>query len=117
MAIHEHRVNYSTIKQWVLEAYFDFCRDRGVALERPHAEILGGISYEYEGCFERPIEILMLEVICMALNGGWYQQPMKYHKAKIQKLIAEYRLENLLADVPSDEAELFVHDLKILKLI
>jgi hypothetical protein len=100
-----------------MEAYFDFCRDRGVVLGRPHAEILGGISYEYEGCFERPIERLMLEVICMVLNGGWYQQPMSYHRDQIQKFITESSLEDLLADVPQEEANLFRHDLEILKLV
>lgn len=100
-----------------MEAYFDFCRDRGVVLGRPHAEILGGVSYEYEGAFERPVERLMLEVVCMVLNGGWYQQPMNYHREQIQKIVADDSLENLLADVPQEEAETFRHDLKILKLI
>jgi hypothetical protein len=117
MALHEHRVTYPTIKQWVMEAYFDFCRDRGVVMGRPHAEILGGVSYEYEGCFERPVERLMLEVVCMVLNGGWYQQPMDYHREQIQKILVESSLENLLSDVPQEEADLFRHDLKILKLI
>lgn len=117
MTLHEHRVTYLTIKQWVMEAYFDFCRDRGVVLGRPHAEILGGVSYEYEGCFERPVERLMLEVVCLILNGGWYPQPMNYHREQIQKLIAESSLENLLVDVPAEEADMFLHDLEILKLI
>lgn len=117
MKLHEHRVTYSTIKQWVTEAYFDFCRDRGVVLGRPHVEIVGDVSYEYEGAFERPVERLMLEVVCMVLNGGWYEQPMNYHRAQIQKIAADGGLEDLLADLPKDEAETFRHDLTILKLI
>ncbi|CAN7613991.1 hypothetical protein [Acidovorax sp. LjRoot194] len=43
MNLHEQRVNYSTIKQWAMDAYFYFSRDRGVILGRPHAEIIGGV--------------------------------------------------------------------------
>ncbi len=113
----EKRVPYETIKAWVLEAYFDFCRDRGVVQGRPPADIMGAVSYEYEVCFERPIERFMFEVIYIVLSGGWYELPMAYHYEQIQKLITEYGLENLLVDVPEDEAKLFRHDLRILKLI
>lgn len=117
MALHENRVTYETIKAWVLDAYFDFCRDRGVISGRPHIEILGGISYEYAESFERPVELLMLEVVFMILNGGWYEQPMISHRKKIQEMIADHGLNNLLTDVPEEEAELFRHDLRILNLI
>ena len=117
MALHEERVTYQTIKAWALEAYFDFCRDRGVVSGRPHAEMLGGVVYEYEGIFERPVEQLMLEVVHLVLNGGWYANPMSYHREQVQQLMAEHGLENLLSDVPEEEAGLFKHDLTILKLI
>lgn len=116
MKLHDQRVTYSTIKCWITDAYFDFCRDRAIVLGRPHLEILAGISYEFESSFERPVERLMMEVVCMVLTGGWYQLPMKHHQDQIQKLITENGLENLLAAVPKDEADLFRHDLKILKL-
>ena len=115
--LHEERVKYETLKSWMLEAYFDFCRDRGVVSGRAHAEILGGVVYEYETCLERPVEQLMREVIHVVLNGGWYEQPMTYHRAQIQQLIAEHGLESLLMDVPKDEADVFRHDLHILNLI
>jgi hypothetical protein len=117
MAMHENRLTYETIKSWAMEAYFDFCRDRGVANGRPHAEILGGVSNEFDGCFDRLIEQLMFEVVCMVLNGGWYEQPMAYHREKIQKVLRENGLEGLLAEVPKDEADMFRHDLLILGLI
>ncbi|NWB51292.1 hypothetical protein [Pseudomonas gingeri] len=117
MSLHEERVPYETIKAWVLEAYFDFCRDRGVVSGLPHAEMLGAVSYEYEECFERPIECLMLEVVYMILNGGWYEESMTCHRKKIQSLIAEHGLGSLLATVPVEEAKIFQHDLKALKLI
>lgn len=115
--LHEVRIPYGTIKSWVLEAYYDLCRDRGVLSGRSHAEILGGVVYEYDETFERPIERLMLEVVHIVLNGGWYAYPMSYHREKAQRIMEEHGLENLLAVVPQEEAEAFKHDLKVLKLI
>lgn len=100
-----------------MDAYFDFSRDRGVILGRPHVEIVGGVFYEYEFSFDRKIERLMLHVICMVLSGGWYREPMNYHREQIKEIFANDTLQNLLADIPQEEAALFQHDLKILQLI
>jgi hypothetical protein len=86
--LHEERVPYGTIKSWVLEAYYAFCRDRGVVSGRSHAEILGGLVYEYEETFERPVERLMLEVIHIVLNGGWYAHAMSSHCKQARQFIA-----------------------------
>jgi len=117
MPLHEKRVNYETIKAWVLEAYYDFCRDRGHGESWSQDGVLGAVEYEYECTFERPVENLMLKVIELVLSGGWHKEIEQNIRKRIAVQLAEHGLENLLADVPSDEAEAFRHDLNILKLI
>lgn len=117
MALHEERVTYQAIKVWALEAYFDFCRDRGLVKRWSHREILGSVDYEFENTFERVVENLMLCVVQLVLSGGWYAEAEENMRRFIAEQLAEHCLENFLADVPEEEAEAFKHDLKILKLI
>lgn len=117
MAFQEERVTYQAIKVWALEAYYDFCRDRGLVKRWSHREILGSVDYEFENAFERPVEKLMLSVVQLVLSGGWYAEAERNMRRSIEGQLAEHGLENLLADVPQEEAKLFKHDLTILKLI
>lgn len=117
MNLNENRVDYGTIKSWVLEAYYDFCRDRGHAKGWSHDAILGSVEYEYECTFERPVENLMLKVAELVLSGGWHKEVEKNIRDKIFSNIKENGLENLLAGVPEEEYELFQHDLRVLKII
>ncbi|MFE1572850.1 hypothetical protein [Comamonas odontotermitis] len=75
------------------------------------------IAYSFEDGFERPIEDLMWNVILLVLSGGWYPEWPRRQYQLITAAIAKHDLESLLADVPTDEVEVFRHDLKILKLI
>jgi hypothetical protein len=59
----------------------------------------------------------MRDVIELVLSGGWRPEVEKNIRKTIAARIAEHGLENLLADVPPDEAEEFRHDLQMLKLI
>ena len=70
--LHDERVTYSEIKTWVLEAYYDFCRDRGIVNGLPHLQILGYIDYNYEVTFERTVEQIMFRMTELILSGGWY---------------------------------------------
>jgi len=115
--LHDERVTYDTIKAWLLETYFDFCRDKGVIKHWPREEILAAVSGQFDVTFERPIEELMQLVVYLVLCGGQHVET----ESKLRKIITDqllkYNLDNLLADVPEEEAEFFKHDLTILKLI
>jgi hypothetical protein len=113
----EERIPYQTLKEWALSSYFDFCRDRGVVKGMSHLEVVGYVSYDFEYGFERQIEDVMWRVVLLVLSGGWHPDfDGKQHKLIVDK-IAAHGLEDLLADVPQDEANLFRHDLEILKLV
>lgn len=117
MALHDQRVTYETIKNWALEAYFDFCRDRGVAMKMSHLEVVGYVDDNFEVCFERPIEKLMFKVVELILMGGWYETIEKNIRRDIESIINEHNLEGLLAEISKQEEELFRRDLKVLQII
>lgn len=115
--LHEERVTYETLKSWALESYYDGCRDHAVMQGWPHEQIMGYVSYTFENGFERPVEDLMWRVVLLVLSGGWYPNWESRARQLIADTLAEHGLESLLADVPANEAEAFLHDLRILKLI
>lgn len=115
--LHEERVTYGTLKSWALDCYYEGCRDHAVAKGWPHEQIMGYVDYQFENIFERPLESLMWRVILLTLSGGWHPDWDLCARQVITDQIATYGLKTLLTDVPQEEAELFQHDLKILKLI
>lgn len=77
-----------------------------------------GYAYDqYCDTFSTAIEKLMLEVLAIILAGGRLPQFEQYHRQKISDLLEKNDLKNLLANVPIEEGEEFVHDMKILRLI
>ncbi|MDD1493984.1 hypothetical protein DF016_10380 [Burkholderia stagnalis] len=78
---------------------------------------MGYIDYEYDGTFENSLELLMFRVIWLILSGGWHSDLEKTMREIISNQISTEGLDNLLQGVPADEAELFKHDLRILKFI
>jgi hypothetical protein len=115
--MNDERETYETIKSCALYLLYDFCRDTGLVSRRSHLEMLGRIDYQFENSFDLPVEKLMLCVVQLVLTGGWYPDAEKNYRRAIQDQIAQYGLEKLLSDVPQEEANLFRHDLNILKLI
>jgi hypothetical protein len=113
----EERIPYQTLKEWALSSYFDFCRDRGVAKGMAHLEVVGYVSYDFEYGFERQIEDLMWRVVLLVLSGGWHPEWDIPQRKLIVDCIEKFGLGTLLTEVPKEAADLFQHDLKILKLI
>lgn len=109
------RVGYNDIKAFVLDAYYHICRDKGVVSKMTHYEVSGYVSYEFENTYERPIELLMLQVVLLILNGDWYPEQSIFYRAEYNKIIENNDgLDNLLSKIPSEEAALFRHDLEII---
>jgi hypothetical protein len=78
------------------------------------------ISYAYEQyCdgFSSVTERLMLEALAIILLGGRAPQAEQYHRQKIANLLIGNNLESLLLNLPMEESEEFMQDMKILKLI
>lgn len=62
--IDENRENYATIKSWLLETYFDACRDLSIQKN-------GVTFYQFENSFELPIEKFMLFIAELILTANW----------------------------------------------
>ena len=58
----------------------------------------------------------MLEVLVIILLGGRVPQAEQYHRQKIANLLIDNNLESLLLNLPMEESEEFIQDMKILKL-
>jgi len=115
--LHEERLNYETLKSLALDSYFDGCRDFAVMKGWSHEQIIGYVSYTFDEGFERPVEDLMWQVVLLVLSGGWLPTWEERALRNIAEGIEKNGLENLLANVPQEEAEVFKHDLRILKII
>ncbi|AIP51184.1 hypothetical protein [Burkholderia pseudomallei] len=115
--LHDERVPYETIKSWALQSYFEGCRDLAIGQGWPHDQIMGYVSSAFEDGFDRDIENLMWNVIIFILSGGMHPDVEDGIKRAILDKIYSIGLNNLLQGVPAEEAELFRHDLRILKFI
>ncbi|MDR2688826.1 MAG: hypothetical protein LBB76_03610 [Azoarcus sp.] len=106
-----------TLKKWVLETYFDFCRDRAIRTGWRHSAVLGSVEYEF-GYASNPVKQIMTDVVCLGLGGyGWHPEE-KNARSLLQSRIDTYGgWEALLSDITEEEAKLLRHDLKSLKLI
>lgn len=113
----EKRFTYTDMKKIALGALYDFSRDLGVKKGRPHIQVVGMVSDCYENGFERPVEDVMWNCVLYILCGGWYAEPAEIIKKNIEIYIEKIGVENLLLDVPQDEANDFRMDLKIAGLI
>lgn len=115
--MNQTKKSYSSIKADILDAYFDFCRDRGIALNMPHEQILGSVDNELEGTYSTDIETLMFFVVMLVLSGGWYKDASLHIQKKISELLKRRPIEELINDMPNDESRDLLHDMKALKLI
>lgn len=118
MKIYEKERNtYQTLKNSALGVYFDGCRDLAIMSGWTHMQVVGYVSYAYEEGFERPIEDLMWQVILFIISAGWNSDWDVRQRQLIVSRIVNCGLDNLLLNIPDDEANLFLHDLKILEII
>ena len=119
------RVQYSEIKSWVLEGFWDGCRDHApLSGRRPESiwtieQIASDVYDGYAGgvgSFDSPVEYLMLEVVSLVLSC-WYPERASYHRARIYDMLQGCDINEVLKDVPVSELEEFKHDLAILGIL
>ena len=113
----KERFTYHRLKNSALSALYDHSRSRGIKKGWSHEMVLGSVSQNYEYGFSSPVEDIMWSCVMYVLYGGWFGKYGEYHKNKIENYIREYGIDDLLKDVPSEEAELFKGDLRVLGFI
>lgn len=115
--VSEERLTYGQLKRWALDAYFDFCRDSGLAQHAGHEQVMGRLVYTFEDGFERPLEDVMWNVILLILSCGLHEEWESKQRKIIIDIIKRSGMKNLLSGVPDDESSVFWSDLIILNLI
>jgi hypothetical protein len=120
------RFSYKDIREMFLENYYLNCRSVLWSKREWHPEE-AEFAYAYDGfdgAFQHPLENLMLEVLTVIMIAGRHEQPEKFHREKIKKILEMNNLEELKKlmseNVPAsenDEKHELLHDLKILGFI
>jgi hypothetical protein len=115
--IMEERVTYTEMRSWLLECYYTYCQGKFIAKKRSWSAGELEINWAYEefyDSFELPIERLMLEVLTLILIGG--RLPESFHREQIARLLAEHSLDGMLQEIPTEETDALLYDMKLLKL-
>ena len=111
------RRTYFEIKEEALAIYYDFCRDHGVEGRLPQEKVLASVDYHFDGTFNWQLEELMFLVVELILSGGWYPEIERYCRQSIEAWCAKSDLWKMLDGIPKEESDLFVNDLRVLKLL
>lgn len=113
----EDRIKYSEIRVWLLECYYKYCKVK-IGHKSPWIEGESEVGYAYgelENSFDTPIEKLMLEVLTLVLSAGRAsEKTYEYHLNCVYNLLESIDLSCILENLPSDEAEEFRSDLRLL---
>ncbi|OOF42280.1 hypothetical protein BKK51_12985, partial [Rodentibacter trehalosifermentans] len=101
------RVNYKTLKKWFFEDAYLWCQrkfrnGKVYQWEKSESE-WGGALDSFEGCFNLPIENLMLYIIYVILRGG--RNPYGHRAAlnDIDKILSENNLNDLISELGEEE--------------
>lgn len=120
--IEEGRTSYPTMRAWIMESYYQACRmviERGTGWVVNEEEL--GYAYheaESESMFDTDVERLMWDTLYLILDAGRYpQQGRDIHFNLVKNVLNRVELDDLLTDIPLDEANELRHDLKILGIV
>lgn len=108
---------YQEIKTEVLDAYFDFCRDRGWKQNFSHEQVLGSVSYEFENVFTEDEDKLKFCVVLMTLSGGWFPAATEAAKSWVLSLSSSQKLNKLFEELEEADSTLLKDDMRVLGLI
>jgi hypothetical protein len=106
----DNLTSYSSIRQAVLEAYYEGCRDMGSA-GRPHAEALGYAEYQFENALNGAIANLMKDIVLLVLTGPWYPNIFETMSRGIRERLLDPELVAQLDALPARDREALAMDL------
>lgn len=87
----------------------------GIAQNYSHQDVISLATTEWS--YRLPVEILMLEVTALMLLGGWYPEQAQYHLGIVNKLLADPGLDVVLKDIPKEEVDDLLHEMRVMKLL
>lgn len=110
------RVGYSDIKANLLACYWRGCRDHGLS-GWSHEQVCAWAYGEFDGAYDFPVEIIMLEVASLILTGGWSSKLVAYHKDQILRILDGVTYEAFLDGLPAEEVGEVKADLLVANII
>lgn len=108
--------SYRDLKNQVLDVYYEFCRDEIGSGTSSNMQVLARVNDHFEGTFNHPVEELMFCVIELILSGVWNENVEKNCRAWIEAWKVSNDLDKIIAETSTKEMDLFLHDVRILKL-
>lgn len=116
----QERDTYYMIKEIFLGNLFDLCKDFNQLKstnDYNYSTFISIIDDDFLYTYESSIEKLMFKVVCLIMTGGWDESLVKYFTNEIALILSEFSLDQLLIDIPKEEASDFIEDLKAVNLM
>ncbi|OQS44008.1 hypothetical protein B0T39_02490 [Chromobacterium haemolyticum] len=77
---------------------------------------MGYVVYQFEDYFSLEIENLMWDVVIYILSAGWNVERAGMARVQIEASINSEKFGYLIASLPNEERDEFMHDLRIVDL-
>ncbi len=120
----DERTTYRAIREWAMDSAYASCRTSILQAERrgleyiKDSDIFGAFFTETHECFETDLEELMWRSLEMILDRGLGPQAVRDECTRIiNTILARNAFDDLVRDIPDDEANELRRDLKLLKFL
>jgi hypothetical protein len=120
----EERTRYRDIREWAMDSAYDACQTAIIQVQRRGIEyikdmdIFAGFFRETHECFETDLEELMWRTLEMILDRGLGPQAVRDECSRIiNNILGRTSFDDLVRDIPEDEANELRRDLKLLKFV
>jgi hypothetical protein len=120
----DERTTYRAIREWAMDSAYDTCRSSIVQTQRngpdfvSKTDLFGAFFDETYECFETDLEELMWRTLEMILDRGLGPQAVRDECTRIiNNILARNSFDDLVRDIPEDEAIELRRDVRLLKFI
>lgn len=120
----DERTTYKAIREWAMDSAYDACHSAIIQAERRGIEYINGMDIfarffdETYECFETDLEELMWRTLEMILDRGLGPQAVRDECTRIiNNILARNSFDDLVRDIPENEANELRRDVRLLKFI
>jgi hypothetical protein len=120
----DERTTYRAIRVWAMDSAYEICRSLILLGQRNGFETLKTTDVftaffdETHECFETDLEELMWRTLEMILDRGLGPQAVRDECSRIiNNILGRTSFDDLVRDIPEDEANELRRDLKLLKFV
>ena len=107
---------YYEVLDCLLYVYMGFCRDFRPE-EKNHLEIIYMVDYDFTILERHPLELLIHYTGMLSLCSSWHPDASNYFFCKINEIISQHNLDDLLSLLNEECFDQLQRDLKVLNVI